>query len=70
MTTNPPETAPEPLGYYVLVRQHDRWVADWDGELHPTREAGEKSCAEARADGWEAVLTAAVPFPIDTEGGA
>lgn len=50
-----------PLGYIVLIREHGRWTENWDGELHPTAEAGNASLAGARNAGYTAVLTVAMP---------
>lgn len=60
----------EPLGYIVLIREHNRWTDTWDGEVHPTIADGERSLAKARRNGWEAVLTAAVAVDKMPEGTA
>ncbi|MEU3452114.1 hypothetical protein ABZ671_00525 [Micromonospora sp. NPDC006766] len=51
----------KPAGYIVLLREHGRWTDHWDGTVHPDRAEGDRSLAEARAAGYEAILTAAVP---------
>lgn len=65
MPESVPSTPPTPLGYIVLVREHDQWKDDWDGEVHPTLEAGMTSLNEALDSGWEAVLTAAHPLTVN-----
>lgn len=46
-------STPEPAGYIVAGPDlTGRICADWDGEVHPTLEAGRKSLAECYADGW------------------
>lgn len=49
------------LGYFVLVWAQGRWNADWDGELHATREGADASAAEAIADEWVTTIVKLVP---------
>lgn len=54
------ELAAGPAGYIVLLRERDdRWADNWDGLVHPDRQAGDDALAKARAAGYEAILTAA-----------
>ncbi|PZG12452.1 hypothetical protein C1I95_25730 [Micromonospora craterilacus] len=59
----------EPVGYIVLIREHDRWCDNWDAEVHTDQTAGGEALTGARAAGYEAILVAAVPVdaaPIET----
>lgn len=65
---SPDTPTPEPLGYVVAIREYDAWNATWDGEIHATKDLAEEQMRFAQAAGYEAVTTALVPFPINTEG--
>jgi hypothetical protein len=60
----------DPIGYIVVIREHERWAANWDGEIHPTRERCDEEVRLAHAAGFEAMATALAPFPTNTEGDA
>lgn len=56
-----PEGLPpmDPCGWLVLLWEDGAWHDDWDGEVHPTEEAGWAAVSEALAAGWSAVLVRA-----------
>lgn len=57
---------PDALGYIVLTQTVGRWCDDWDGEVHPDREAGDAALAEAgRALGPDQCLLAVLHPAVD-----
>lgn len=50
----------EVAGYIVLTRTPiGSWADDWDGEVHPTLDAGRASLRECSQAGWTCILTEA-----------
>lgn len=47
-------------GYVVLVYEHGRWVADWDGVVHATRAAGLAELRDCVDANYDAVLAECV----------
>lgn len=61
------QPTPEPAGYLVAGEEDGRLVADWDGEVHPTREAGDTALAECHAAGYTGWgLYALTPITVTT----
>lgn len=50
-----PDELGKPLGYMVVgdARKPLQYVADWDGEIHPSREEAEAECHNANTAGNE-----------------
>ncbi len=52
------------VGYIVAGNEHGFLVADWDGVVHPTEQAGRAALTECRQRGWpDWQLYAVLPLP-------
>lgn len=62
-----------PVGFIVLLEEDGQWGPTWDGQVHPDVDTGTLAVQAARAAGYRALLTAAMPVPGpagDADGGA
>lgn len=44
------------IGYIVAIREHGAWKDDWDGTVHPTRDAARLEAYEAKRLGYKAAV--------------
>jgi hypothetical protein len=55
--TDQSNTNGKPIGYMLATRglkPSDPYVADWDGEVHPTLESAWEQCKSANGEEWAA----------------